>query len=116
MYTERYMDTPQGNPDGYERSDLMKQVEKLRGRRFLLAHGTDDDNVHFQHSMLLAKQLQHSDIDFEQMVCIVITLLYFYKYITYYFCIKNWEVYKKSNSKEIEGGNLYQISFAIEHE
>ncbi|CAH0603285.1 unnamed protein product [Chrysodeixis includens] len=67
MYTERYMDTPKANPDGYARSDVIRQAEKLRGRKYLLVHGTDDDNVHFQHSMLLAKQLQHSDIDFEQM-------------------------------------------------
>lgn len=67
MYTERYMDTPQENPIGYARSDVVQQAEKLRGRRYFLAHGTNDDNVHFQHSMQLAKQLQHNDIDFEQM-------------------------------------------------
>lgn len=71
MYTERYMDTPQANPEGYERADVIQQAEALRGRQYLLAHGTDDDNVHFQHSMLLAKQLQHKDIDFEQMVSII---------------------------------------------
>lgn len=67
MYSERYLDLPQANPIGYERSDIIRQAEKLRGRKYLLVHGTGDDNVHFQHSMLLAKQLQHSDIDFQQM-------------------------------------------------
>ncbi|PZC83344.1 hypothetical protein B5X24_HaOG208108 [Helicoverpa armigera] len=67
MYTERYMDTPQANPEGYDRADVIRHAERLRGRRYLLVHGTDDDNVHYQHSMLLAKQLQHNDIEFEQM-------------------------------------------------
>lgn len=67
IYTERYMDTPQNNPIGYKRSDLTRLAENLRGRKFLLVHGTGDDNVHFQHSMQLAKQLQRNDIEFEQM-------------------------------------------------
>lgn len=69
IYTERYMDTPQDNPMGYQRSDLLNLAEKLRGRQYLLVHGTADDNVHYQHSMQLAKKLQHKDIEFEQMVC-----------------------------------------------
>ncbi|XP_037977148.2 venom dipeptidyl peptidase 4 [Plutella xylostella] len=67
IYTERYMDTPTHNPDGYLRSDLMLRAAGLRGRRFLLAHGSGDDNVHYQNSVMLAKQLQHLDIEFEQM-------------------------------------------------
>ncbi|XP_038206505.1 venom dipeptidyl peptidase 4 [Zerene cesonia] len=67
IYTERYMDTPQENMEGYRRSDLMSQAGKLRGRRYLLVHGTGDDNVHFQHSIQFAKELQRADIPFEQM-------------------------------------------------
>ncbi|CAH0749131.1 unnamed protein product [Diatraea saccharalis] len=67
IYTERYMDTPQENPVGYNRSDVITAAEKLRGRKFLLIHGTGDDNVHYQHSMQLSKELQHADIPFEQM-------------------------------------------------
>ncbi|XP_045458917.1 venom dipeptidyl peptidase 4-like [Melitaea cinxia] len=67
IYTERYMDTPKNNPKGYENSDLMKAAEKLRGRKYLIVHGTGDDNVHIQHSMQLAKRLQRADIAFEQM-------------------------------------------------
>lgn len=62
------MDTPQANFIGYRRSDLMASAEKLRGRRFMLVHGTGDDNVHYQHSLHLAKVLQHADIPFEQVV------------------------------------------------
>lgn len=68
IYTERYMDTPEANPGGYTRSDLTVLAEKLRGKKYLLVHGTGDDNVHYQHSMQLAKKLQHSDIAFEQIV------------------------------------------------
>ncbi|XP_026326688.1 venom dipeptidyl peptidase 4-like isoform X2 [Hyposmocoma kahamanoa] len=67
IYTERYMDLPQANPVGYQRSDLLALAPKLRGRKYLLVHGTGDDNVHYQHSLQLAKVLQHADIPFEQM-------------------------------------------------
>ncbi|XP_068620957.1 venom dipeptidyl peptidase 4 [Battus philenor] len=67
IYTERYMDTPQANPLGYKQSDLLVAAQNLRGRRYLLVHGSGDDNVHYQHSMQLAKQLQHADIAFEQL-------------------------------------------------
>ncbi|XP_059059410.1 venom dipeptidyl peptidase 4-like [Achroia grisella] len=66
IYTERYMDTPQANPIGYQQSDLLAATEKLRGRKYLLVHGTGDDNVHYQHSLQLAKKLQHEDIEFQQ--------------------------------------------------
>lgn len=66
IYTERYMDTPQVNREGYLNSDLMSLSETLRGRKYLLVHGSGDDNVHYQHSLQLAKILQHSDIAFEQ--------------------------------------------------
>lgn len=68
IYTERFMDTPNRNRLGYEQSSLINIAEKLRGHQFLLVHGSGDDNVHYQHSMLLAKKLQHLDIAFEQMV------------------------------------------------
>ncbi|KAJ2944626.1 hypothetical protein O0L34_g3978 [Tuta absoluta] len=66
IYTERYMDTPVNNPIGYHHSDLMAHANKLRGRKYMLVHGTGDDNVHYQHSLQLAKVLQHSDIAFDQ--------------------------------------------------
>ncbi|KAL4715180.1 hypothetical protein ACJJTC_012227 [Scirpophaga incertulas] len=67
IYTERYMDTPQENPVGYERSDVLALADNLRGRKYLLVHGTGDDNVHYQHSAQLAKKLQRADIAFDQM-------------------------------------------------
>lgn len=50
MYTERYMDTPQDNPKGYENSNLHNHADKLEGK-LLLIHGTDDDVVVWQHSL-----------------------------------------------------------------
>jgi len=44
MYTERYMDTPQQNPEGYETSNLLTKTKNLKGK-LLLIHGTDDGTV-----------------------------------------------------------------------
>lgn len=50
MYTERYMDTPQQNPEGYAQANLLNYVDKLQGK-LLLIHGTVDDVVVWQHSL-----------------------------------------------------------------
>ncbi len=50
MYTERYMDTPQENPEGYDANSLFKYVDNLTGR-LLMIHGSSDDVVLWQHSM-----------------------------------------------------------------
>ncbi len=54
MYTERYMDTPQENPDGYSKANLTNYVENLRGD-LLMIHGTSDDVVVMQHNMNFLK-------------------------------------------------------------
>ena len=50
MYTERYMDTPQENPEGYKTSNLLNYVENLEGK-LLIVHGADDDVVVWQHTL-----------------------------------------------------------------
>ncbi|MBI4931692.1 MAG: DPP IV N-terminal domain-containing protein [Bacteroidetes bacterium] len=55
MYTERYMDTPQENQDGYKNSSLLSYAENLKGK-LLLIHGTSDDVVVWQHSILFLKK------------------------------------------------------------
>lgn len=55
MYGERYMDTPQENPQGYAESNLLTKVKNLEGK-LLLIHGTDDDVVVWQHSINLIKK------------------------------------------------------------
>lgn len=55
MYTERYMDTPQNNKAGYEKNSTLNYVDKLQGK-LLLIHGTSDDYVVWQHSLLYLKK------------------------------------------------------------
>lgn len=53
MYTERYMDTPQANPEGYKNSNLLNYIENLNGK-LLMMHGTSDPTVVWQNSLLFA--------------------------------------------------------------
>ena len=55
-YTERYMGTPQSNPDGYRDGSVMTHVEKMTGR-LMLVHGLIDENVHFRHTARLINAL-----------------------------------------------------------
>jgi dipeptidyl-peptidase-4 len=55
MYTERYMDTPQENPEGYENANLLTKVKNLKGK-LLLIHGTNDDVVVWQQSISFIKK------------------------------------------------------------
>jgi dipeptidyl-peptidase-4 len=64
IYTERYMRTPEENPGGYGESAPITHVEKLKGK-LLLLHGTADDNVHFQHSMMFAEALVEANKQFD---------------------------------------------------
>jgi len=66
IYTERYMLTPKENPDGYEKSSVIKAAKNLHGK-LLLVHGMMDDNVHMQNSVQLADALQAAGKDFEMM-------------------------------------------------
>lgn len=50
MYGERYMDTPQENPEGYDKTSVVNKADKLKGR-LLIIHGAQDDVVVMQHSM-----------------------------------------------------------------
>lgn len=48
-YTERYMGTPAGNPEGYRDSSVMSHIDGMRGH-LMIVHGLIDENVHFRHS------------------------------------------------------------------
>ncbi len=56
MYGERYMDTPEDNPEGYENANLLNYVDNLKGK-LLVIHGTSDPTVVWQHSLLLVKEV-----------------------------------------------------------
>jgi dipeptidyl-peptidase 4 len=55
-YTERYMETPESNPEGYARADLAALAPALEGR-LLLVHGNMDENVHYAHTARLVDAL-----------------------------------------------------------
>jgi dipeptidyl aminopeptidase/acylaminoacyl peptidase len=67
IYTERYMNVPQENKEGYEVTSAVKGAKNLHGR-LLILHGLIDDNVHFQNSVQLIDALERADRDFEMMV------------------------------------------------
>lgn len=67
IYTERYMGTPQNNPEGYRNSSVIEAAGNLQGR-LLLIHGTMDDNVHLQNTLKLAYALQKAGKEFELML------------------------------------------------
>ncbi|XP_050087507.1 venom dipeptidyl peptidase 4 [Anopheles aquasalis] len=67
IYTERYMGLPSTNAIGYVRSDISGFTDELKNHLFLLIHGTADDNVHYQQSMVFVRALLDHDIDFDQM-------------------------------------------------
>lgn len=66
IYTERYMMTPQNNPDGYDRTSISKAAKDLSGR-LLLIHGQADDNVHLQNATQFVYELQKADKQFDLM-------------------------------------------------
>ena len=67
IYTERYMLTPQNNPDGYAKTSVVKAAKNLSGK-LLLLHGTMDDNVHMQNTIQFVYELQKAGKEFELMV------------------------------------------------
>jgi len=67
IYTERYMSTPQRNPEGYDATSCLRAAGELHGRLILL-HGTMDDNVHLQNTIQLAWELEKAGKPFELMV------------------------------------------------
>ncbi len=66
VYTERFLRTPQENPDGYDKNSPTEYANLLKGK-FLLIHGTADDNVHFQNSMEFSEALIQNKKQFDFM-------------------------------------------------
>ncbi|MCP4124480.1 MAG: prolyl oligopeptidase family serine peptidase, partial [Bacteroidetes bacterium] len=68
IYTERYMRTPRENPEGYEDWAPVNAVAEWESGKLFLAHGTADDNVHFQNTAELIKSMnsmgKHYDVYF----------------------------------------------------
>jgi len=64
VYTERFMRTPQENPEGYDQNSPINFADGLQGK-FLLIHGSGDDNVHYQNSMDFVEALIQADKQFD---------------------------------------------------
>jgi len=67
IYTERYMDLPQSNPDGYRQSSPVHFAGQLSGKLFLV-HGTADDNVHLQNTIQFSRRLIEAGRPFQLML------------------------------------------------
>lgn len=67
IYTERYMDLPKDNYEGYKSSSVVESAGDLHGR-LLLIHGERDENVHLSNTLQLADALQNAGKQFDLMV------------------------------------------------
>ena len=67
IYTERFMRTPQENPEGYDLNSPLNYADQLKGD-FLIIHGSGDDNVHVQNTMRMVGALIQADKQFEWMI------------------------------------------------
>lgn len=64
IYTERFMQTPQENPSGYDQNSPLFFADQLKGD-YLIIHGSSDDNVHVQNTMLMVDALIQKNKQFE---------------------------------------------------
>lgn len=64
IYTERFLQTPQENPTGYDENSPINFVKAIKGK-YLLIHGTGDDNVHFQNSIEMVNSLVKANKQFD---------------------------------------------------
>lgn len=67
MYTERYMDRPEQNPEGYANNNLFSKVKNLQGK-LMLIHGTDDPTVVWQHSIYFLKKCVDENVQLDYFV------------------------------------------------
>jgi dipeptidyl-peptidase-4 len=68
VYTERYMDTPKENPEGYKAGAVLTYADRYKGGTLRITHGTIDDNVHTQNSIQVIDWLTNHDRLFELML------------------------------------------------
>ncbi len=67
IYTERFMRTPSENTSGYDENSPINFVDKLKGK-YLLIHGSGDDNVHYQNTMEMINALVAANKEFDLFV------------------------------------------------
>ena len=64
IYTERYMQRPQENAEGYDQNSPINFVKDIKGA-YMIVHGTGDDNVHFQNTVEMVNELIRNNIEFD---------------------------------------------------
>lgn len=64
IYTERYMALPQDNGNGYDDNSPINFVKDIKGK-YLIVHGTGDDNVHFQNAVMMVDEMIKNNIPFD---------------------------------------------------
>lgn len=64
VYTERYMRTPHENPDGYDDNSPLSHADQIKGK-YLLIHGSADDNVHLQNTMEFTEKMVQAGVQFD---------------------------------------------------
>jgi dipeptidyl-peptidase-4 len=67
IYTERYMRTPQENPDGYRDGSCLTYAGQLKGK-LLIQHGLIDDNVHPTNTWQLIEKFHEENVPFDLMI------------------------------------------------
>jgi dipeptidyl-peptidase-4 len=67
IYTERFMRTPQENAEGYDSNSPINFVKNIKGK-YLIIHGSGDDNVHYQNTMEMISALTESNIQFDMFI------------------------------------------------
>ncbi len=67
VYTERYMRTPQENPEGYDDNSPLSHAADIKGR-LLIIHGSADDNVHVQNTFEFTKKMVQAGIQFDMAI------------------------------------------------
>lgn len=75
---------PDDNLQGYADAQLNDKVENIRTKEFFLVHGTLDDNVHYQQSMMLSKALSQSDILYQQQVSTNFDFIYLFIFFKFF--------------------------------
>ncbi len=60
IYTERYMDTPKDNPEGYKKASVLNYIDKYKSGTLQITHGTMDDNVHMQNTIQFVDKIQNA--------------------------------------------------------
>jgi dipeptidyl-peptidase 4 len=67
MYTERYMDRPEENPEGYKQNSLLNHIDKLEGK-LLMIHGGQDQTVLWQHSLMYLEKAINKGVQLDYFV------------------------------------------------